>query len=374
MATDHQLQVQTQQQPTPDVPAIKPLSPSERFTAEVQKQFASNNGELELTNFQRKLIQNYFIKIDMTLKTAEQKRMAKSEQYREKIPYTWEFVNIPKLAVDVIAFSSVGFDPAQPNHINPIPFKNSGLNKYDISFIPGYRGIELKAKKYGLDLPDAVVVELVYANDTFKQIKKDMNNKIESYIFQVGDDFDRGEIKGGFYYFEYKNAPEKNKIRVFTMADIEKRIPEKASVEFWGGEKDVWKNNQVVGKEKVEGWKDEMCYKTIYRAAYNAITIDSEKIDQNYLAVVQREQENRDMAVRNEIEQNSNGAKSNGPVGFDDVPEGNNEVIDTMLEQSSNDNDDSSQDGQATLFNPPSPVQKTEAPKQPAAKTSRAPW
>jgi len=116
-------------------------------------------------------------------------------------------------------------------------------------------------------VPDAVIVELVHKNDTFKVIKKDMNNKYESYDFEVVNPFDRGEIIGGFYYHAYKDNPEKNKIVTFTLADIEKRKPQYASVEFWGGEKTVWENGKPAGKEKVEGWYEKMCWKTIYRAA-----------------------------------------------------------------------------------------------------------
>lgn len=56
-------------------------SPAERFTQAVQKEFPNGGGgKLELTKFQRKLIQNYFIKLDGVLKESETKRLAKSEQ------------------------------------------------------------------------------------------------------------------------------------------------------------------------------------------------------------------------------------------------------------------------------------------------------
>ena len=284
----------------------KEVSHSERFTNAVMKEFSANaGGQLNLSNFQKKLCQNYFIKIDMVLKDAETKRLAKKEQYRDPVPLTWENINLNKLANDVIIYSSVGLDPTQPNHINPIPYKNKSTNKYDFSFIMGYRGIELKAKKYGLDIPDDVVVELVYSKDKFKQIKKDNNNKVEGYIFEVSEDFDRGEILGGFYYHNFFKTPEKNKLKVFSKKDIEKRKPDYASVEFWGGEKDKWENGQKVGKEQVEGWYDEMALKTVYRAAYNSITIDSEKIDSNYLALIMKESE-RDNQVAKEISDHAN--------------------------------------------------------------------
>lgn len=287
---------------------------SERFTNMVIKEFTANAGGLELTRFQKKLCQNYFIKIDQTLKAAETKRLAKSEKFRDALPFTWESVNMQRLAVDVVSYSSVGLDPAQPNHINIIPYKNTTAGKYDITFIIGYRGSEIKALKYGLDVPNDVVVELIYQNDLFKQYKKDINNRVESYEFEIKENFNRGEIVGGFYYHSYFDKPEKNKLRVFTLKDIIKRKPKHASAEFWGGEKDVWEDGKKVGKEATEGWYEEMCFKTVFRAAYNAITIDSEKIDEHFVSVMQRENENVEMRVQDEIQEKGNKGE---PLGFD---------------------------------------------------------
>lgn len=310
----------TQAAPT-NVPAINQPSHSERFTNMVMKEFSSNAGELNLTSYQKKLIQNYFIKTDAVLKEGEKKRMQKGEQYRDITPMTWEHINMQRLAVDVIAYSSVGLDPTQPNHINIIPFKNNAAGKYDITFIIGYKGTEIKAKKYGLDTPDDVIVELVYSNDKFRQFKKDMNNKVEGYTFEVVDDFNRGEVTGGFYYHVFYDKPEKNKLKVYSKSDIEKRKPAYASAEFWGGEKQKWENGQKAGMETIDGWYEEMAYKTIYRAAYNAITIDSEKIDEHYVATIERESEMRDLKVAKEIEDNAN----KEPLDFSDA-----EVIDEV--------------------------------------------
>lgn len=281
-------------------------SQSERFTNAVIKEFSSNNGAVTITPFQKKLCQNYFIKIDQTLKDAEKKRLAKSEEYRDALSLSWENVNMAKLAVDVIAFSSVELDPTQPNHINMIPYKNTANNKYDMGFVIGYRGMELKAKKYGLEVPTDVVVELVYSNDTFKQYKKDRNNQVESYDFVINDNFNRGEIVGGFWYHEFEDFPTKNKLKVFSLKDIEKRKPAYASAEFWGGEKDKWVSGKKVGKEKIEGWFEEMALKTISRNAFNAITIDSKKIDDNYLAIIQKETEMKDAIIQNDVIANAN--------------------------------------------------------------------
>lgn len=300
-------------QQTDTAPAVQQkteLTASERFTNMVVKEFSANTGVLNLTSFQKKLIQNYFIKLDATLKDNEIKRMAKKEQYRDLLEFSWTNINMIKLTQDVVAYSSVGLDPAQANHINLIPYKNSHTNKFDIGIIIGYRGAELKATKYGLNFPDDVIVELVYSSDKFKSIKKDINNSIESYTFNVVDDFDRGEVVGGFYYHVFKNNPHKNKLKTMSLKDILKRKPEKVSAEFWGGEKDEWKDGQKTGnKVKVDGWYEEMCYKTVYRAAFNDITIDSEKIDEHYLKVISSESqiaETVNEQVEAEIQQKAN--------------------------------------------------------------------
>jgi recombination protein RecT len=281
------------------------LSASERFTNKILAEFGSGVGHIALTEFQKRLAQNYFISIDAGLKAAEVKRLVKTKG-QDPLPVTWENVNMESLARNVVAYARIGLDPAQKNHINMMPFKNNATKKYDIGFIEGYRGLELKAVKYGLDVPEAVIVELVYTNDKFKPIKKSMSNTYESYEFEIVDAFDRGTIKGGFYYHVYPKFPEKNKLVIMTLKDIEKRKPKYASVEFWGGEKDVWENGKKVGKEQVEGWYEKMCYKTIYRAAYSDMTIDSQKIDDDYLRLKQAETEFSEAEVEETINQHAN--------------------------------------------------------------------
>jgi len=327
--------------------AITQPSQSERFTNAVMKEFSSNNGAVTLTPFQKKLCQNYFIKIDQTLKDNEKKRLAKQDP--DPLPFTWENVNMAKLAVDVIAYSSVELDPTQPNHINIIPYKNTANNKYDMGFVIGYRGMEIKAKKYGLDIPSDVVFELVYSTDKFKQFKKDKDNPVESYSLEVIDDFNRGEVVGGFWYHEFKDSPEKNKIKVFSLKDIEKRKPKYASAEFWGGEKAVWKNGQKTGVEKIEGWFEEMAIKTISRNAYNAITIDSKKIDDNYLAILQKENEMNDSIIQNQIDANAN----KEPLDFEDAELVDEKLLEvagtTVIDQKANQDPESENATQQTL-------------------------
>ncbi|GGH17045.1 recombinase RecT [Paenibacillus segetis] len=303
----------TQNQTAPAELAKKEPTQSERFMTKVISEFGSSVGEVALTNFQKRLAQNYFIALDSVLKTTEEKRLKKSEKYRDALPVTWTNVNMDKLARDVVAYARIGFDPSQPNHINLIPFKNNNTNKYDIGFIEGYRGIELKSVKYGLDVPDHVTVELVYSTDKFKPIKKDVTHKYEGYEFDIVNAFDRGEIIGGFYFHSYSQNPEKNRLVMMTKKDIEKRKPDHASPEFWGGEKDKWKwddkskKNVKDGTEQVEGWYEKMCWKTVYRAAHSDITIDSQKIDDDYLRLKQMESDFAEAEVAQEIRTNANG-------------------------------------------------------------------
>ena len=288
-------------------------SQGQRFTEMVIKEFTGGVAEIALTNFQKRLVQNYFVSADYALKMAEQSRLKKSEQYRDALPVVWANINMELLARNVVSCARIGFDPSQANHINMIPYKNNTLKKYDIVFMEGYRGKELKAEKYGLDMPDDIIIELVFTTDIFTPIKKDFKNKVESYTFDVKNPFARGEVVGGFYYYNYFKTPDKNKLVIWSLADILKRKPEYASVEFWGGEKDKWvpdpKNpgkNKKEGKEKIEGWANEMYWKTIARAAYGSITIDSQKIDDDFLALKANEELEHKVKSDTAIEEGAN--------------------------------------------------------------------
>jgi len=302
--------------------AEKKLTASEAFTTKVMSEFGSGVGEIALTNFQKRLVGNYFIGLDSALKMAEEKRLKKSEKYRDAVPVTWPNVNMQKLARDVVACARVGFDPAQKNHINMVPFKNGTTGKYDISFIEGYRGIEMKAEKYGLRAPDAVIVEVVYSTDKFRSIKKDARNKYENYEFEITNDFERGDVVGGFYYHIYSENPEKNKLVVMSIKDIEKRKPAYASTEFWGGEKPVYKDGKkTADNEIVDGWYEKMVWKTLYRAAFSDITIDSQKIDDDYLRLSQMEGDIEQSRAEQEIHENANQQPIDVEYQFHDTPE-----------------------------------------------------
>lgn len=262
------------------------LSPVERFTNEVLRQFSATAGEVNITEKQRRLIRNYFLTLDNVLQTSEKKR----NHEKNAVPFTWENVDLKSLSINVANHSLVGLDPIQKNHLNLIPHFDNASKKYNITFMPGFKGIEFKAVKYGLDVPKAVIIEVVHEKDVFKPKKKNGGGVGDSYEFEIVDPFNRGEVVGGFYFHEFEDQT-KNRIRIFSRADIKKRIPKYASVEFWGGEKTTYKNGKPDGKEIIEGWFEEMCFKTIYRAAYDSITIDPDKIDEALIQTMFNEQQ-----------------------------------------------------------------------------------
>ncbi len=269
---------------------------SERFTQKVIQEFSGNVGEFHVTDYQRTLIQGYFIGVDRAIKTAEAERIRKNEANRDHkfdnpLPVTWANVNMANLALDVVHFARLGLDTMQANFITPIPYLNKKENRYDINLMLGYNGIKYIAEKYALDPPKSVTIELVYQSDVFKPYKKGRDNDVESYDFEITNPFDRGKIIGGFGYIEYGDA-RKNELVIMSMKDIEKRKPEYASANFWGGKSKEWKSGNKVEVEK-EGWLDEMCRKTLIREVYSPkhILLDPRKIDENYQYMRQREAE-----------------------------------------------------------------------------------
>lgn len=288
------------------------LAMSERFTNQVLKEFGNNVvGAIQVTDYQRQLIQGYFIGIDRALKKAEEDRLRKNagnkdKQYDNTLPVVWANVNLNDLALDVVHYAKMGLDMMQDNHLAPVPYKNKKTQKYDLTLMPGYNGIQYIAEKYAVEKPLMVTVELVYSTDTFKPIKKSKDNRVESYEFEINNAFDRGSIVGGFGYIEYAD-PVKNKLIIMTIKDIEKRKPKYAAAEFWGGKKVEW----VDGKKQeveTEGWYEEMVLKTVKREAYSAkhIPRDPKKIDDNYQYMRMREARFAEMEAQAEIDANAN--------------------------------------------------------------------
>lgn len=296
---------------------VTALSNSEAFTNKVLKEFGQvMPGEFRVSDYQRQLIQGYFIQIDRALKGAEEQRLYKNgnnkdHKYDNTDPINWKTVDLNALALDVMHYARMGLDMTQKNMIFAIPFKDNsrttaeGTKLYTVNLMTGYNGIQYIAEQYALDKPKDVTIELVYSTDTFKPIKKSKDNKVEGYEFEINDPFDRGEIQGGFAYIQFSD-PEKNKLIMMSKKDIEKRKPRYASAEFWGGTKKEWQNGKQVEVE-TDGWYEEMCLKTLKREAYSPknIPIDPKKIDDSYQYMRAQEIRLAQMEAQDVIEANT---------------------------------------------------------------------
>lgn len=281
------------------------VTASERFTGMVIREFQGNVGELNLNEYQKQLIRNYFIGIDNALKNAETSRSYSKKKANDP-PIIWENVNMNKLAVDVVQNAKLGLDMSVANHLHVVPFKNGKTNKYDLTLMPGYEGLKYIAANFALYKVADIKVELVHENDIFQPTYK---NNIEGYEFKVTNPFTRGNVIGGFGYIRYENEVH-NKLVVMSVDELLKRKPSTASAEFWGGEKDVWENGKKVGTETIEGWTEEMLYKTMVRATCKKVTVDPKKVNDSYIYVIDSAETyytgNQEGKVQEEIDLNAN--------------------------------------------------------------------
>ena len=270
-------------------------SASQRFTDVIMREFTQSTGNVKLTPHQRNLIQGYFIGCDNALQTAEAKRQADAAKGGDwgakaaaKTPYTWNNVNIDsKLAQRVVVYAKLGLDMTLPNHLFAIPRMNGKTKKYDMNFQEGYRGKEIKTKKYSYYAIRNVAYELVYKNDVFKPHKRGACHTMDSYEFEITNPFDRGELVGGFAYIEFDD-PQRNILLIMSKADIEKRRKVAMSQDFWNK------------------WYDEMALKTIVSAACSKVTLDPEKIDPDFRIMQQSESDAEEAQLAEEIQQNAN--------------------------------------------------------------------
>lgn len=230
-------------------------SPSAAFSATVGRLIAeSTSHNLQMTEQQKRLVQNYFIGIDRALSEANN---------RSGGGYEWSRVDMGALAIAVRDTMRLGLDMGLPNHVHAIPYKSK--NKILIGLIKGYSGKELLAMKYALDPPLKIVKELVCENDSFHIVKRSASQQVEDYEFEVSNPFDRGEVVGGFGYLLYDD-PRKNQLITMSLEDMMKRKPTSAPHEFWGK------------------WKKEMLYKTLVNYVCNGrhIPLDPDKLDDAY--------------------------------------------------------------------------------------------
>lgn len=273
------------------------LTIGERFTDMVLREVQASLGEgVHITNQQRSLIQGYFIGLDRALSAAEAKRLKDADGHgewakraQESLPYTWNNVTLDsKLAQSIMVYAKLGLDMTIPNHLFAIPYMNNKTGKYDINFQEGYKGREMKAKKYSLYKIKDITAALVYSSDKFIPHFKDMEHGYDTYEFTVVSPFNRGDIVGGYAYIEFED-PGQNKLFIMSKAEIDKRREVAKSKTFW------------------EKWYEEMALKTIVNAACNKkITLDPGKIDADYRLMQAQDDRVMETELTEEINANAN--------------------------------------------------------------------
>lgn len=291
---------------------VAPKGAAERFRITVERKLAEGTPEgLAINEKEKQLIQHYFIGIDRALKEAETRRIRQNENNRDKtynndLAYVWNNVDLEDLAIQVVDNARWGLDILMKNHIFAIPFKDHKNQKYVVNLMLGYNGIKMKALNYAKEIPVDVTIELVKENDHFKPLKKDSKREVENYEFEITDVWNRGSIVGGFGYLIFED-PRKNKLIIMSKHEIEKRKPEKASAEFWGGERKVWEKGEYKTEEH-EGWYEEMCLKTLIREVFSEkhLPLDTDKVDEAYDRQIQREIKMAELQAQEEIAANAN--------------------------------------------------------------------
>lgn len=259
-----QTKTQTQQEEEKDFPMIT------KFALTMADEFVKNDGKT-ITAVQKHILQGYADSISKTI--------ANFKTSKDKPALNWNNIDYPKLKRAVYVNAHLGLDMWQENMLSIVPFYNKETKMYELNLMRSYNGIKHLAEKFSKDKIVNIVIELVYSNDKFRPIKKDARNEIETYEFEIVNMFDRGVVIGGFGYIEYEDS-RKNKLIIMTKDEMDKRKPDYAAAEFWGGTKKMWENGKVVGTEEVAGWQPEMYFKTLIRYVCNQrhIPLDPEKI------------------------------------------------------------------------------------------------
>jgi recombination protein RecT len=261
--------------------ALEPVS--SRFVAQIQRQFTAEIGNpMAFTVYEKTLAQHLFLKIDATLKELEAKRTDVN-----KPAYSWENVNMQKLALDAVHRVNLGLDALITGHIYPIPYFNSKTKKYDLDLRIGYIGKDYYRRQNAVEMPIDVRYELVRKNDVFKPIMKSFKNPIESYEFEIANPFDRGEVIGGFGYIMYED-PKKNKLVIVTEKDFKKSENSAQSKDFWGKH------------------PDEMKYKTLVNRVTDKMPLDPKSVNAASYAYVEAQENDAEARVEAEIKANAN--------------------------------------------------------------------
>lgn len=231
----------------------QPAAASARFQADVERQFEAELGRgRQFTDFEKRLTQHMFLKVDQALKAAEERRKQGKE-------FNWNTIDRQKLALDTVHRVSLGLDALIPNHIWPVTYWNTKKNAYDVDLRIGYVGQDYVARAHAMEPPLQILYELVHSSDTFKALPRSGSREVEGYEFEINSPFDRGAIVGGFGYLVYDD-PRKNRLILVTERDFARS--KKAS------KSSFWADNDV-----------EMHLKTVYHRVASRIPLDPQKVN-----------------------------------------------------------------------------------------------
>lgn len=244
---------------------------SERFVKNVERQFVAELGaSIKWNPLQQTLAQHLYIKIDAALKALEAKRL---KDNKGGSPYTWDNVNLTKLAVDAVHRVALGLDALIANHIHPVPYFNSKIGKYDLDLRIGYMGKDFTRRKLSLDPIVDIVYKLVYETDEFTPLFKSRTNELESYEHNPTSPFNPGKVIGGFGYIAYED-PKKNRLVIVTQRDFDRAQGSAQTQDFWGqGKSDV-----------------EMKLKTVVHRTTEKIALDPGKVNMPSLTYVESQE------------------------------------------------------------------------------------
>ena len=154
--------------------ATRQMTPAERFTVESMKQYASDVGRVEISEYEKVLLQHVYIRVDMAI-----------IQYNvdnKGAEISWYNINMRKLAIDAANRVKLGLDALIPGHMYAILYKNGKQeNLYDVDLRIGYKGEEFYTQKGALHPIKRIYKRLVYGNEKLIVHPAGMNNPVEGY-------------------------------------------------------------------------------------------------------------------------------------------------------------------------------------------------
>ena len=267
---------QTKPQDEQEAPSAIEVS-SARLVNMMQRYFeSSSGGEMQFTDYERRLANHMHVKVDASLKAFEDTRLKRNQN--NKAPFVWRHVNLEKFAIDGVHRIQLGLDALIPNHIHPVAYWNSKIEKYDIDLRIGYVGQDYCRRHLAVDRPLEVVYELVYDSDHFKALPRSTEREVEGYEFEITQPFSRGNPIGGFGYIVYED-PRKNKLVLVTQRDFDRAKSAAQTNDFWS-------KNDV-----------EMMYKTVVHRVTSKIPIDPAKANAAAYAYVEQQENAPDTQV-----------------------------------------------------------------------------